>query len=226
MLILCNPHNPGGRVWSADELRTLAEICCENEIMVVSDEIHSDLALPGYRHTPFATVSPEAEKISLTLMAPSKTFNIAGIVSSFAVIPNKVIRERYLGYLEPRELTQGTLFAYTATTAAYDKCDEWLFELIEYVQGNIDYVNNYFIENIPQIKVMLPEASFLIWLDCTALHLSQAELVKFFVEQAKLALNDGTMFGPGGEGYMRLNVGTPRKVLEQALNNLKKAIQQ
>jgi cystathionine beta-lyase len=142
------------------------------------------------------------------------------------VIPNKVIRERYLGYLEPRELTQGTLFAYTATTAAYDKCDEWLFELIEYVQGNIDYVNNYFIENIPQIKVMLPEASFLIWLDCTALHLSQAELVKFFVEQAKLALNDGTMFGPGGEGYMRLNVGTPRKVLEQALNNLKKAIQQ
>ncbi|MBF6627919.1 MAG: PatB family C-S lyase [Proteiniphilum sp.] len=225
MLILCNPHNPGGRVWTAEELRELAEICHENEIMVVSDEIHSDLALPGYSHTPFATVSPEAEKISLTLMAPSKTFNIAGIVSSFAVIPNKVIREKYLAYLEPRELTQGTLFAYTATTAAYDKCDEWLSEMIEYVQGNIDYVNNYLKENLPQIKAMLPEASFLIWLDCRELNLSHAELVKFFVEKANLALNDGTMFGHGGEGFMRLNVGTSRKVLEQALNNIKKVIQ-
>ena len=225
MLILCNPHNPGGRVWSPAELKELAEICYENEIMVVSDEIHSDLALPGFSHTPFATVSEKAEEISLTLMAPSKTFNIAGIVSSFAVIPDRKIRDQYLGYLTPRELTQGTLFAYTATTAAYDECEEWLSEMIEYVQGNVDYVNNYLKEHIPQIKVVLPEASFLIWLDCRELQLSQAELVKFFVDQAKLALNDGTMFGPGGEGFMRLNVGTSRKVLEQALNNIKKAIQ-
>jgi cystathionine beta-lyase len=193
--------------------------------MVVYDEIHSDLALPGFSHTPFATVSEKAEEISLTLMAPSKTFNIAGIVSSFAVIPDRKIRDQYLGYLTPRELTQGTLFAYTATTAAYDECEEWLSEMIEYVQGNVDYVNNYLKEHIPQIKVVLPEASFLIWLDCRELQLSQAELVKFFVDQAKLALNDGTMFGPGGEGFMRLNVGTSRKVLEQALNNIKKAIQ-
>lgn len=226
MLILCNPHNPGGRVWSAEELRELAEICHENDIMVVSDEIHSDLALPGYSHTPFATVSEKAEEISLTLMAPSKTFNIAGIVSSFAVIPNNKIRDKYLGYLEPRELTQGTLFAYTATTAAYDNCDEWLSEMIDYVQGNVDYVNNYLKEHIPQITAILPEASFLIWLDCRALKLSQAALVKLFVEQAHLALNDGTVFGPGGEGFMRLNVGTSRIVLEKALNNLKKATQE
>ena len=225
MLILCNPHNPGGRVWSGDELRELAEICHENNIMVVSDEIHSDLALPGYRHTPFATVSAKAEEISLTLMAPSKSFNIAGIVSSFAVITNKKIRDKYLAYLEPRELTQGTLFAYTATTAAYDNCEAWLSEMIEYVQGNIDYVNNYLKDQMPQIKAILPEASFLVWLDCRGLNLSQAELVKFFVEEANLALNDGAIFGPGGEGFMRLNVGTSRKVLEKALNNLQKAIQ-
>lgn len=225
MLILCNPHNPGGRVWSPEELRQLAEICYDNHIMVVSDEIHADLALPGYTHTPFATVSAKAEKSSLTLMAPSKTFNIAGIVSSFAVIPDKEIREKYLNYLEPRELTQGTLFAYTATTAAYNECDEWLSEVIKYVKDNVDYVNNYLKENIPQIKAILPEASFLIWLDCRELNFSQSDLVKFFVEKANLALNDGAIFGPGGEGFMRLNVGTSRKVLEKALNNLKKAFQ-
>lgn len=224
LLILCNPHNPGGRVWSKEELKELAEICSDHGVMVISDEIHADMALPGFRHIPFASVSREAEEISLTLMAPSKTFNIAGIVSSFAVIPNKEIREQYLGYLEPRELSQGTIFAYTATLAAYKEGAEWLEQMNEYVQGNVFFVNNYLKEHIPQIKAMLPEASFLVWLDCRALHLSQPELVNLFVKRAHLALNDGTMFGPGGEGFMRLNVGTPRQVLEQALNKLKNAV--
>lgn len=226
MLILCNPHNPGGRVWSPDELKELAEICAENDILVVSDEIHADMALPGYRHTPFATVSPEAEAISLTLMAPSKTFNIAGIVSSFAVIPNKEIRERYMAYLEPRELQQGTLFAFAATRAAYEECDEWLHQMLAYVQENIQLVDSFLKEHVPGIEAMIPEASFLIWLDCRELGLSQPELVRFFVDKAGLALNDGTVFGKEGKGFMRLNVGTSRRVLEKALNNLKNAVTQ
>ena len=224
MLILCNPHNPGGRAWSPAELDELADICYENNILVVSDEIHADMALPGHQHTSFATASAKAEEISLTLMAPSKTFNIAGIVSSFAIITNKTIRKRYLAYLEPRELQQGTIFAFTATRAAYDECEDWLDQMLEYVQNNIDFVDSYLKENIPEIKAILPEASFLVWLDCRALNLSQQDLVKLFVEKAHLALNDGTMFGQGGEGFMRLNVGCPRSLLEKGLDNLKKAV--
>ena len=224
MLILCSPHNPGGRVWSADELKELADICHSNNVMVVSDEIHSDMALAGHRHIPFAKVSSQAEAISLTLMAPSKTFNIAGIVSSFAVIPNKEIRERYLAYLEPRELQQGTLFAFAATRAAYEECDDWLRQMLEYVEENVRFVDRFLREHIPSIKAIIPEASFLVWLDCRQLNLSQRDLVSLFVNKAGLALNDGTIFGREGEGFMRLNVGTSRRILEQALNNLKNAV--
>lgn len=224
LFIFCNPHNPGGRVWTKEELAQLAEICWENNVLVVSDEIHSDLALPGYTHVPFASVSEHAADNCITLMAPSKTFNIAGIVSSFAVTTNDKIRAKYINYLAPRELNQGTLFAYTATIAAYESGAEWLDELIQYIQGNIDFIDNYLKENIPQIKAIIPQASFLVWLDCRELGLSQNELVQLFVGKAKLGLNNGTMFGPGGEGYMRLNVGSPRSILEKALNNLKNAL--
>lgn len=224
MLIFCSPHNPGGRVWNKDELKELAEICYDNNILVVSDEIHADLALPGYKHHPFATVSEKARKNSITLMAPSKTFNIAGVVSSFAVIHNQELRNRYLDFLSPRELDQGTLFAFTATEAAYKQGGEWLDQLLAYVQKNIDFVDDFLKKNIPQIKVIQPEASFLIWLDCRELGLSQHELVNLFVNKAKLALNDGSIFGKEGEGFMRLNVGTPRSNIEKALENLKKAI--
>lgn len=226
MLILCNPHNPGGRVWSEEELKELSEICFENEILVVSDEIHSDLALPGFIHTPFAKVSAEAENNSITLMAPSKTFNIAGIVSSYAVISNKEIRDKYHSFVKKRGLDEGNLFAYTATVSAYNECDVWLDEMLNYVQSNIDFVDSYLKNNIPEIKAILPEASFLIWLDCRSLNLSQNELVKLFVDKAGLALNDGSIFGPGGEGFMRLNVGSPKSILEKALSNLKNACRQ
>lgn len=226
MLILCNPHNPGGRVWSEEELKELSEICFENEILVVSDEIHSDLALPGFIHTPFAKVSAEAENNSITLMAPSKTFNIAGIVSSFAVISNKEIRDKYHSFVKKRGLDEGNLFAYTATVSAYNECDVWLDEMLNYVQSNVDFVDSYLKNNIPEIKAILPEASFLIWLDCRSLNLSQNELVKLFVDKAGLALNDGSIFGPGGEGFMRLNVGSPKSILEKALSNLKNACRQ
>ena len=226
MLIFCNPHNPGGRVWSIEELKELSEICFENEILVISDEIHSDMALPGFTHTPFATVSSEADNNSITLMAPSKTFNIAGIVSSFAVISNKEIRDKYYSFVKKRGLDEGNLFAYTATVSAYNECDDWLDEMLKYVQSNVDFVDSYLKNNIPEIKAILPEASFLIWLDCRSLNLSQNELVKLFVDKAGLALNDGSIFGPGGEGFMRLNVGSPKSILEKALSNLKNACRQ
>lgn len=226
MLIFCNPHNPGGRVWQPEELKELAEICYENRILVISDEIHSDLTLPGYTHTPFASVSEKAKTNSITLMAPSKTFNIAGIVSSFAVVQNEALRKSYFDYLVARELNQGTIFGYTATEAAYTHGEEWLDQLIDYIQVNVDVVRSFMEEHIPQIKTIVPEASFLVWLDCRELGLSQHDLVKFFADQAHLALNNGAMFGSGGEGFMRLNVGSPRPVIEKALNNLKNAIGQ
>ncbi len=226
VLVLCNPHNPGGRVWTREELVNLAEICDKHNILVISDEIHSDLAYEndGHKHIPYASVSEKAAQHSITFMAPSKTFNIAGIVSSFAVIPNENIRQKFHAYLEASELQQGHIFAYTATEAAYNKCGEWLDEAKQYIWDNIQFVDNYLKENIPQIKAMIPQASFLVWLDCRELGLTQEELNHLFVDDAKLALNSGTTYGPGGEGFMRLNVGCPRSIIEKALNNLKKAI--
>lgn len=224
MLIFCNPHNPVGRVWNEDELRQLADICYDNNILVVSDEIHSDLTLPGFRHLPFATVSEKAKENSITLMAPSKTFNIAGIVSSFAVIHNPETRKRYLHYLVPRELNQATIYALAATEAAYNHGAEWLDQALAYIQNNIKFVENYLNEYLPQINAIKSGATFLVWLDCRALNLTQQELVHLFVNKAKLALNDGSVFGKEGEGFMRLNVGTPLSNIEKALDNLRKAI--
>lgn len=224
MLVLCNPHNPAGRVWSKEELQELAEICFDNDILVISDEIHSDLALPGFKHTPFAIVSDKSAENNITLMAPSKTFNIAGIVSSFAVVENRELRSRYFNYLNARQLGQGTIFGYLASQYAYAHGEEWLNQAIEYIQKNIDFVDKYLQENIPQIKAVMPEASFLIWLDCRELNLTQKELENLFVHKAKLGLNSGKMFGEEGEGFMRLNIGCPLSTIEKALDNLKKAV--
>lgn len=224
VLVLCNPHNPGGRVWTKAELAELAKICHDYNILVISDEIHCDLALNGFKHVPFSTVSEKAKQNNITLMAPSKTFNIAGIVSSFSVIENEAIRKRYLNYLSPRELNSGTIFAYTATQVAYTACEDWLKELLVYVQGNIDFVADYMNNHIPHIKVLKPQSSFLVWLDCRLLNLSSKALDALFVEKANLVLNNGAMFGENGSGFMRLNVGVSRKVLEKAMDNLKNAI--
>lgn len=224
MLIFCSPHNPVGRVWEKEELEELAEICYDNNILVISDEIHSDFVFNGYKHIPFATVSEKARNNSITLMAPSKTFNIAGIVSSFAVVHSKELRDKYLNYLVPRELHQGTLYAYTATEAAYNQCEDWLNQSIEYVKDNMEFVTSFLKKYIPEIEPIKMESTFLMWLDCRELGLSHKDLVNLFVNKAKLALNSGAMFGKEGEGFMRLNVGCPRSVLEKALNNLKNAI--
>lgn len=224
ILILCNPHNPGGRVWTKEELIQIADICYDNNILVISDEIHADLVAKNYKHIPFASVSDKAAQNSITFMAPSKTFNIAGIVSSFSIIPNDEIRVKFDTYLKRSELDEGHIFAYLAAQVAYQECDEWLSELKDYIESNVELVDSYLKENIPQIKVMKPEASFLIWLDCRDLKLSQAQLVSLFVDKANLALNNGEMFGKEGVGFMRMNVGCSAQIIKKALNNLKEAV--
>ena len=224
LLILSNPHNPAGICWSREILRRLARFCHERHIIVVSDEIHADMALFGHRHVPFATVSEEAAQTSITFGAPSKTFNMAGIVSSYAVVANDTLRRRFYTWLQANELNDPPLLAPIATIAAYRQGEQWRQQMVSYIEENVRFVEDYCREHLPQIRPWRPQASFLVWLDCRALGLSHDALVDLFVNQARLALNDGAMFGTGGEGFMRLNVGTPRSILRQALQQLAAAM--
>jgi cystathionine beta-lyase len=224
LLILANPHNPAGIVWSRETLVKLAEFCHRKGLVVVSDEIHCDMALYGNKHIPFASVSPEAAACSITFAAPSKTFNIAGIVCSYAVVPDDDLRRKFYDWLDANEFGSAPIFSYIATIAAFRNGEEWRRQMLEYVERNIEYVMSFCKERIPQIRPLRPQASFLVWLDCRDLNLDHDSLIALFKDKAGLALNDGEMFNPGGEGFMRLNVGTPLSVLETALNNLEKAI--
>lgn len=223
MLILSNPHNPGGRVWTKEELRRVAAICYENHTIVISDEIHADLTLPPYRHPAFAQVSDKAQRNSIVFMSPSKAFNMPGLASSYCIIEDEALRRRFQTYMEASEFSEGHLFAYLSVAAAYSNGTEWLDQAIAYIQSNIDFTADYLKANVPLIGMIRPQASYLIFLDCRALQLLQEQLVDFFVDGAHLALNDGAMFGPGGEGFMRLNVACPRRVLQRALDQLKSA---
>ena len=224
VLILSNPHNPAGVCWSKETLQRLADFCYEHNIIVISDEIHSDMALFGNRHVPFASVSERAADISITFAAPTKTFNMAGIVSSYAVISNDDLRQCFYGWLKANELDEPTIFAPIATIAAYQKGEGWRKQMLAYVENNVRFVEDYCRERIPGVRPLRPQASFLIWLNCRGLGLNHDKLLELFIDKAHLALNDGEMFGPGGEGFMRLNVGTPRSVLRQALEQLAEAV--
>lgn len=224
VLILSNPHNPAGMVWDVETLRRLAHFCHEHHIIVISDEIHCDMVLSGHKHHPFASVSEEAAACSITFGAPSKTFNIAGVVSSYSIVPNEELRRPFYEWLAANELNEPTLFAPIATIAAFRQGEEWRKQMLEYVEQNIDFVVDYLQQHIPSIRAIRPQASFLVWLDCRALGLGHEALVDLFVNKARLALNDGEMFGPGGEGFMRMNVGTPRSVLKQALDHLAEVV--
>ncbi|WP_418661058.1 MalY/PatB family protein [Bacteroides ilei] len=224
LLILSNPHNPGGIVWDRDTLVRLADFCYRRHILVISDEIHCDMALWGNRHIPFASVSDEAAACSITFGAPSKTFNIAGIVSSYAIVPNDIIREKFFSWLSANELNEPTLFAPIATVAAFSQGDEWRKAMLHYIEGNVNFVTDYCATHIPSVKPLRPQASFLVWLDCRALKLDHEQLVDLFVNKARLALNDGEMFGTEGKGFMRMNVASPRSVLEKAMEQLREAV--
>lgn len=224
MLILSNPHNPAGILWDKDTLARLARFCHSRGIIVISDEIHCDMALWGGRHIPFASSCEQAAQCSITFGSPSKTFNIAGIVSSYAIVPEQELREKFYGYLSANEYNDPPIFSPIATIAAFRYGEQWRKEMLEYVEGNILALEQYFRQYIPEIKPLRPQASFLVWLDCRALGLAHEQLVSLFVDKAGLALNDGEMFGQGGQGFMRMNVGCPRATLMQALEKLRSAV--
>jgi len=225
LFILCNPHNPGGRVWSREELEKLASICARHNVTIVSDEIHADMVLPGRTsHTPMATISEWAENNTVTFMAPTKVFNMPGLISSGYIIPNAGLRQTFTSFLESSEMNSGNLFAYIGAIAAYENGEEWRLQMLDYVDGNINFIAEYLKNNIPEIVPMIPEASFLVWLDCKGLGMETDELHRFFSLKAHLGLNKGTVFGPGGEYHLRLNVACPREVLKQAMSQLKDAI--
>ena len=224
MLILSNPHNPGGIVWDRATLVRLADFCAARGMVVLADEIHCDLALWGARHIPFASVSEAAARCSITFGAPTKTFNIAGVVSSYAIVSDETLRRRFFAWLEANELDAPNLFAPIATIAAFRHGEAWRREVVRYIEGNVEEVIAFCARELPAIRPLRPRASYLVWLDCRALGLGHEELVRLFVERAGLALNDGAMFGKEGEGFMRLNVGAPRAVIRRALERLHDAV--
>lgn len=224
MMVLCNPHNPIGIQWDADTLARVAAICRKAGMVVVSDEIHGDLMLEGRAHIPFLAAGEDARAVGVMLGAPSKTFNIPGLVSSWMVVKKPELRDPFYNWLEVNEFNSPVMISTIGAEAAYNNGEEWLDQMLEYVQGNIDYVIDYCRRNIPGVKVIRPQASFLLWLDFRSLHMCQREIMNLLLDKAHLALNDGSTFGTQGAGFARLNVGTPRAVLARALESLRSAV--
>ena len=220
MLLFCNPHNPTGRDFSTKDLSRIAETCLKNETVICSDEIHSELLMSGTRHTPIASLAPEVEHQTITLLAPSKTFNIAGLFCGFAIIPNPAIREKYKKVLEKMVMHVNSMGLIAAQAALSGECDDWLTALRLYLEGNRDFLVNFVNEEMKWIKTTVPEATYLAWLDCRSAQLPTSPY-RHFLESAKVALNDGAEFGKEGEGFVRLNFGCPRKVLEEALTRIR-----
>jgi len=231
ILILCSPHNPVGRVWTRDELINVGEICIENKILIISDEIHCDLILPGFTHTNFASISNNFAMNSITCTSLSKTFNLAGLQLSNIIIPNKKLRNSFINHIEsvfiPEEF--GYLpndLSLVAFTAAYQKCDEWLNSLLIYLKQNVDFLKSFIRNNIPQIEVIEPEGTYLVWLDFRKLGIDSDKMKKFLRQKAKVVLDDGSKFGRGGEGFQRINIACPQTTLKKALERIYNAIKE
>ncbi len=223
VFVLCNPHNPVGRVFSPEELRRMADICLQRGLWIISDEIHCDLMLGGAVHTPIATLSPEIEARTITLMAPSKTFNLAGLKASVAIIPNAELREAFEGAKGGLVGTVNIL-GYVAMTAAYREGDPWLAALTDYLTANRDYLVSFVRERLPGISVYPAEGTYLAWLDCNALEAPGNDACGWFLEHARVAFGDGKNFGPAGEGFVRMNFGCPRGLLQEGLERMAAAL--
>lgn len=224
MFILCNPHNPVGRVWTKEELQKLGDICLKNNVKVISDEIHSDIIFKGHKHVPFASISEEFAQNSITCMAPTKTFNIAGLQMSQVILPNEDDYKILDAAFARLDIRRNNAFSLVATQAAYNHGEEWLNEFLEYIEGNMDFAIKYIEENMPSLKVKKPEGTYLLWVDFSETGLSDEEVAKVLVEKGKVALNSGVAFGFGGKGYQRINLACPRSMVEDGLARIKKAI--
>ena len=223
MAILCSPHNPVSRVWTADELRQFGDICIANNVTIISDEIHSDLIFDGHTFIPFASLSEEFAQHSITCMAPSKTFNMAGLKTSNVVIPNDDLREQFADSRSRKAglFAGGSTFGVTATEAAYRGGRPWLNAVMSYVQENYAFMCDYIAQNMPDIKVVPAEGTYLIWLDCSGLGMTSADRKKLILEDAKVYLDDGPMFGPAGDDFERFNIACPRHILAESLERIK-----
>jgi cysteine-S-conjugate beta-lyase len=224
MIIISNPHNPVGRVWSPEELTKLAGICIEKNILIISDEIHCDLILPGFIHTPVASLSEKIASNTVTLIAPSKTFNLAGLSTSSVIISNPDLRKSFNRIIDNLHIGGGNIFGTTASIAAYTHGEKWLGELMQYIDNNIEYVIEYCKNMIPEIIPVEPEATYMIWLDCRKFQMQGKELQNFFIHKARVGMNEGSAFGPGGEGFMRMNIGTTHNTVKKAMEQIEKAV--
>ena len=224
IFLLCNPQNPVGRVWEPEELRKMAELCVENGTLLVSDEIHSDLIFHGKRHTPTASLSPEIAANTITCVSATKTFNLAGLQASTTIFPNKDMKRAFEEFWGRMDIRRNNAFSSVAMEAAYREGEEWLDQLLPYISGNFDYICDFCAKNIPQIKPNRPDATYLMWLDCRALSMTNEELRDFFIHKAQLGLNEGYTFGHSLAGFMRLNAACPRSTLEKAMRQLKAAV--
>ncbi len=225
ILLISSPHNPVGRVWNKEELEQMVTLCKKHDVLMLTDEIHSDLVFKGHQHLPTASISEDAKDLCITFMAPSKTFNMAGLSTSFLVIQNEELKKKYEDVLQAYHLGLGNVFGNEALEAAYTHGEEWLEKLNEYLTSNTNYVFDFLENNIPEINFLKPEATYLLWLNCKQLGLKEKELQKFFIKEAGLGLNNGSIFGPGGNGYMRMNIACPLSTVKTALDQLLKAIE-
>lgn len=223
ILILCSPHNPVGRVWTKEELSALEKTCKECKIQIISDEAHGDLVLPGHVHTPFTLIEDARKQEAIILMSPGKTFNLAGLQTSVLVIPDPDLREKYQAHLKRTFQWKGNPFSLVATEAAYAHGGEWLDQLLDYLQGNLDFLKSFLAEQAPQIKVVDTEGTYLVWVDFRQLGMNAEDLSSFLRGKARVAVNDGDTFGPGGEGFARINIACPRSMLKRALEQISEA---
>lgn len=224
IFILCNPHNPVGRVWTREELTRLGEICLKHNVLIISDEIHSDIILKNHKHTPFASISKEFRENTITCMAPTKTFNLAGLQSSFLVISNPYYYEVMDKAFSILDIKRNNAFSLVATESAYNYGEDWLYELIKYIEDNVDFAIDYIKNHMPQLKVKKPEGTYLLWVDFSNLNVDKKDLKNALINKGRIALSDGSSFGIGGDGYYRINLACPRSMVLEGLKRIEFAI--